>query len=669
MGQGVIKDIPVVSSIDVDAFSGIYLGIVCTALTKGFEDSYGAYSAGYNDALDLTNGGTGKVTSRLNFLNDILGILTPKILPFRLQGKIGYEFNNDNLVLPGPIFPVRGKLIYLYNKGTTIINGYSIQDSPSAYTEAGIMKLYNDMNTILSGTVPHLQVEKNVQLTKKYAMDASGYARVSPYEGAGYSAISGWFNSVEAEIPFRSPHLATLLPFSQTEERSSRKLRDSAGDSAMAFGLGLHSLWNVDKYNGPVPIVLMPIDIDEIIFTITQLAVAAIGARRQLAVTSDTDIAAINTQWPFTYMDWSIMWRQQLVTMFAESQAITHTLCYAAGNNRWESLKVGSNCCGLVGAVKALIPQLLNVNLSGLREVIDPYSTKRLNSPRNVVRYIPVLGAYLQRDPEFNVGIAGYGSVPSYQLFGGPDASYPDFWDGTYNNLPADLNRSPRITRVLDFWNDAVVPAIEQVCAPFEPLGGRHLGSPFLKLARYCSYFAQDFDLGDTPAWKIKRLPQHNIKEKKIETKNEKRVSGKVMKELVQYVFAPSGFSYYTTASEAYTAVNTITDTHKEYFPQLIIPVFDVSDSVKRTLVSRMMVQNQHTNIYRTVQYDSVSLNDISSSRATELTSLAVLMIKGTAGETSALAKYYANLGNEDKGGFFGDILATLTPIAQAIGL
>jgi len=137
----------------------------------------------------------------------------------------------------------------------------------------------------------------------------------------------------------------------------------------------------------------------------------------------------------------------------------------------------------------------------------------------------------------------------------------------------------------------------------------------------------------------------------------------------MKYVFAPSGFSYYTTASEAYTAVNTITDTHKEYFPQLIVPVFDVSDSVQRTLISRMMVQNQHTNLYRTVQYDSLTLNDISSSRATELTSLAVLMIKGTAGETSALAKYYANLGNEDKGGFFGDILATLTPIAQAIGL
>jgi len=357
--------------------------------------------------------------------------------------------------------------------------------------------------------------------------------------------------------------------------------------------------------------------------------------------------------------------------MFCDSQAITQTLIYGAETpQRWESLKAGSNCCGLIGGSKIIIPQVINENLKCLKEVINHYETEKLNKGRNVVRTIPVWGAYLTRTTNYNPELSAFLENVPYNLFQPPNVTDPDFWDGTYQQQVADLNRSPNMTIALEFWNTMVIPTLTQVSTQLEPMGGQHPSSPFLSLARYANYFDVDFDLKDTPEWKIKRLPKESVKIREVPVESDKRSSTGTKKPVMmtKRVYAPSGYTMESTVTEAYSAVNYITDTHKEYLPQLIIPVFDVSTSVNRGIVSRMQVQGQHINNYKTTQYGVNALNDLSANRAQDLSVLASLCVTGTAGQSSALALYYKGLGEGSHGGWLGDIFAAATPIVKALG-
>jgi len=100
LAQGVSSTIVIETQIDQDAFSFIPVGLVSLALNRGYDTPYLFYLGIYQDISDIAQGGPGKATNRLRYMNDIFNALAPKSIPFRTKGTIGYKFTNFPTIDP-----------------------------------------------------------------------------------------------------------------------------------------------------------------------------------------------------------------------------------------------------------------------------------------------------------------------------------------------------------------------------------------------------------------------------------------------------------------------------------------------------------------------------------------------------------------------------------------
>jgi len=668
--QGILTDIQIEVTADQDALHSAPIGLVTLALSRGAQNPYAVYQLLYADFVNLINGGTGLAPSRLEYMNSIYNAFTPKNIkvPFR-DGTVSYRFTPLSTLPPGSAFTIRGKSFYMYNPSNILSGPWYMQDPPAPYSETEIQAAYNTALTAISGKQKHNLYTRNVGLTSSYANDASAYARNSPYYGSG-SGVGSPFGSAESEVPFKSSLLSVLTQFDSSISRASRKLRITSGDSTSNIAIGTLKEFHTSLYNGPVPPIYKFLDLNELAYLMARTLVTALEA---MTSTPTNVVLAddLNGGLPFSYGQFLLILRQQILAMFADSQALGQFMIPDSnGAGLFESFRCGSNCYPKQPATKFLVTQMLNENLKGLKMAVRGYSTKKYQNDNNKVIHIPVWGAFKSWVPtSFIYRNANGDPIP---LFAPETGNDPDLWDGSFNNGgAADLNDSPIANDVVQEWN-YFMTGCTQTLNSMEQIGGDGCGSPFLQFTRYVKFKSQDFRV-EVNDRQIARVPKHcqqfivDKTEEIVTPGTDKRSSKKEMRNFK--VYAPPIASVYTEYTQAITGFIPITATHREFLSIFILPIIEVE--IGDNLPTTSEIQISSLEPYK-LQVFAAGRDDLNAtvfgSRAAELDSRMPDEVKALAGEKSGLSSFVEKVSDADEGGFLGDLFATAGTIARGFG-
>jgi hypothetical protein len=473
---------------------------------------------------------------------------------------------------------------------------------------------------------------------------------------------------VENEVPFKSNILANLTPYSAAAGRVARNFNVSSGDSTAALGFGITPDFNIENYSTRYPPIYKFLDLDEVVTTIqlwwTGLVEQAINTQQNFGL--NTPISFALQAFPYTARQFRIAIRQAVLSMFANSAALTQNIRYSAAPNSFEPFRCGSNCYPPVLSEQFILPVTLVENLRML--LMRTYDIEtRFHNPKNKLYVIPVWGVFkTSPDPNvFGTYLNNEGTpVPSF-MFTGVEVDDPNIIDGTApNDEVCDFNKSPYLTTIISDWNDRV-QYLKQYSIPTTPLGGDGNGI-LLTMTRYCIYNQQEIDLKNVSALQRCRLPKEYVFKRKIQrtlstkgntyTNQGNLVAVAPVEE--KEVYVPPNASLGTQYTTAFSSVSAITDTVKQmvsYFiyPHIVLENNNVPTSPQNRTYT---VEGNIIDIPRTA-------NSLDSTR-NRLQNFAATMIVGTAGsKNDEMASLIAHLNDSGKGGFLSSIVQQLAPL------
>jgi len=671
LAQGAIKEIPIAVQIDPISFYFIPIAQLTMGMIRNVKDPFAVYTAYYQDQYSLASVGVGQVTTRLNYFNEILAALCPKNVPFR-GGSVYYSWLNIPTI-PGPVLTIPdGFNYYMYVPSTTTSGVWATQVVPPAYSASEVTDAYSSNIEALGGNRIHNKVVRNVPLGTRYATDGSAFARVSPYYGTGAGVGSPYFSN-ELEVPFLSNLLSALVSFSSQQPRASRSLDYSSGDACSNYGIGALDVWNMSYYNGAVAPIYKFIDLAEIMHTLVQSVVSAIQKFITANAEIDSDTAALLTGgFGCTWSQYFIMLRQQILWMFADSQALAQFLSPQTGRGAFIPFVCGSNCYPKAQDIILNIPAVLNENLKCLKMCVRPYVTKNFNSPNNHTTHIPVIGAFAMLAPlQYFVRYAD----TDYAMFlpESDDPFVPSYFDGSgVSNVVVDFNATTLLQEIAGTHN-AFVDLTANMWAPVAPIGGESRDSPFLQYTRFVQ-FNNDTQAEIHYNHRVPKTLRQYVIEKDVEVKLEKKNSLtkiEVPKKKKVSVFAPPNSTPYTESTAFITSTIPISATMKQNFGNFILPVIELSIPPSTALPSVAQIQ---TGSMEPFSFAGFTENPFAT-RGVEIDNGMINMVTGLAGRNSELADFVKKLASQNQGAFLGDLFAAagaiipgLSPITNIAG-
>jgi len=299
----------------------------------------------------------------------------------------------------------------------------------------------------------------------------------------------------------------------------------------------------------------------------------------------------------------------------------------------------------------------LNENIRMLMRSNYKYETKNFDSNRNRIIHIPVWGAF-KDNVRINSGILFDGEF--FPMFTPePGTNPPDIFDGTYLNGAADFNRTPVLDEAVLTWNDFM-----DACSAFivnaAPIGGTHKNGALLQFTRYVSY-ATDVNI-EVKKKRVNNVMKQYMTRKEIIIKRETSKKNILEEKSYKDIYSPPNSTILVEVTQAISGYIPITDVHRAIFPQLILPVIELSDG---ELPTQTQVQTASKEVW---YYTNPGLlAPTLSTRAMELLSGVENNVKGTAGEPTELAKFIMAMSEAEKGGFLGNLFTTVSSLASIV--
>jgi len=660
-GNAVLDTINVDVNYDPVSFYSIPLAFVTLGLINGGKDPYAAYKQFYSDIQSIATGGPGTAPARLSFYNDILGVLAPKVVPMGTTGVISYN------VVPGP--PVAspsnsitfsgGYEYYMLIPSNNVVSGWSTQQDGPSYTPEQISQTYLNYCEILSQKQGHLRLLRNVQLTEAYLKDISAFLRNSPYFGEGAGQVGGPFSSVEGEVPFRSKYFGVLIPFQPTMPRSSRLLDYTTGDPLSNFGLGLWNDFPTNYYQGAVTPTYKFLDLDEVLNTMMQIWQEAVIQYINDNLTSVTDtvaflVAGMGVPWS----TFRIMLRQQILWIAAKSQGVAQTMSPETSTGGFQPFICSSNTYPANPIIQLQLPGCLVENIRMLNICNWPYITKNYTNARNRQIIIPVWGAF-KNTVATNITVET--TEGAFNMFQPEPSSSPNIFDGTYGSNVADFNNTTMLQEAAATWNFFMTTCNKYILGSTQ-LGGAGGAGSLLQFTRYVDFQAQDLELKPNHRIHFARaapLLKPYIQKREIKKMVERTMSkGKTEKQetiAFESYYNPPNSTIYSEYTLAVSGVIPITDSHRQMFPQLILPVIEIVDG---SLPSQSQYQTAVKELY--VYVNSTVTSNLINNRAMEIASGIPNFVKGLAGENTEWSEFCSNKSKQNEGGFLGNLFSTV---------
>jgi len=665
LAQGVVTNININTPINQTAFQFIPVGIVTLAMNRGYNVPYLFYLGIYDDIYSIATGGPGTAVNRLGYQNDIYIALAPKTIPFRQTGAIGFKFTQFASSPPGSFLTLDGGLFYyMYESAGAMLGVWALQDPPSyAINPETIADGYATALQLLTGKAKHLQLVRGVDMSKRYARDASAYARNSVYYGQGAGSTGGPNVSLELEVPFSSRMLGTLQNFDPLAARSSRVLTYASGDSISNWSIGALPTFFTSYYNGAITPFYKFLDLTELVHALLTAYIQAIELYIASTPNLTTELAALLTGgFGCTYTQFFIMVRQQVAYMFNDSQAIGQGITPSTSVNGFRPFIMGSNAYGRKPQELIQIPTVLNENLRCLKMAIRPYSTKQYANSNNHITHVPVwgtFGGYVPLVYSFNID----GTPINLFIAENLDPNTPSVFDGTSGGDVVDFNDTPLIATICELWNENM-RVLTNMFSSLTVMGGDATAGPFLQFTRYCAFNSINLDI--TNRRRVPRFWDPYIKEIEEEKEVVGTVSGltkKVSKTAIKSkkrIYAPPNSSILSQYTIAYSGMIPISPTHKENFCNIILPVVEVSPA-GNSLPNMTQIQTATQEPYL---LNLIGVSNIQSNRGDEIQNAIINYVVGAAGKKSELSEFVSGMSKENEGGFFGDLFAAIAPTA-----
>jgi len=394
----------------------------------------------------------------------------------------------------------------------------------------------------------------------------------------------------------------------------------------------------------------------EIAFLLIQILLR--GLELYLIQTPDPDLSV---GMGVTYTQFILMLRQQLLfACFADSQSLAQFLTFNTGTENFIAFLCGSNCCAKEPETRLKVTNVFNENMKSLMMTIYPYLTNDFNNKNNHITYIPVLGMFQDYEiPVFTYTVNGV-QIP---LFNAETSPIPNIWDGTMGNNVVDFNQGPMISGVTVAWNN-FMEATTNMYSGITTLGGESCGSPLLQFTRFV-----EFDASLTEPIIIEESERIPKIFRNLVTTRERVDRTNSKKFIKEKILAVPDNSPYSERTYCITGIIPITSTHKEYLPDLILPIIEILDPEVNPLSIPTVYGVQ------TATHEKFSLNkktkngSVYSTRAAEIILSVSHHVTGLAGHKSELADYMMKLSEQNCGGFVGDLFSTLGNVTNAIGI
>jgi hypothetical protein len=420
-------------------------------------------------------------------------------------------------------------------------------------------------------------------------------------------------------------------------------------------------LWNTSFYESKVPPEYKFLDINEVGYLLCRTIIVALGEFFSSNGQITPNNSFLNNGLGMKQSTFLLMLRQQLIYMFADSQCLGQFLVPDVDSNGFQPFVCGSNCFPQEPAGRMKITNALNENLKMLKMVIRPYETKNYNSNKNHVTQIPVWGAF-KGYAMLNFTYTNSLDVAT-NLFLPETDDYPNIWDCSFTDgTVADINASTLIDGAIAFWNEYVT-ALSVVLSSLDTIGGDSNGSPLLQFTRYVKYTSLDEKIQSLekvlePNERVPKMYENCVTQRKKigRTKSEKDIS-------VDRVLAIPQSTVLSEYPLAISGSIKITPTHKEFFPDLILPVMDS--------ISTDGVPSQSQIQIALMEPYSLTKNHIDgffNNRAQELENSLPNHIVGIAGRKTSLCLYLDAMSKTGHGAFLGDLFSTAGDIANVFG-
>jgi hypothetical protein len=650
----------------------MFTGLISIALSGGAINTierpiWWAYLGLLRDFKLVCQGKIGSAVVRLHYLNEIYAAFFPKSVPFG-TGQATYSFvglesiaEESNLSIDGYSY-----LFYVPN-GQDEIFGNHVYIAPSLpSSDDDIDAALEDVLTVLSTLRRSelFRLIRNPTLGKTYMHDTSPFARSSPYHGSGSCTSGGPWSSAESEVPFKSRTLTVFCEYSESQTRSSRVLKANSGDTCYAITCPAMPKYELGHYDTAFPAVFKFIDFDEIF--VVALAWMCESVEKYLQ-TANAQPDFFLQQFPSTLADFYIALRQQVLTMFGNSQASVQYMSSDVGPSAFKAFRQGTNCFAQVNDDAMKLPVQLLENLRFLTATAMKQTGGRFNNPRNVKYLMPVLGRYPANILEMpQCKLWDGNQFISQDFFLPPGESAPDPIDGRLGTNFIDLN-GVQYRNLIIQWNNRV-EKLSGVCGKFGVTSDEGATfAPLLTLTRYNG--ETNTDVLKMSSLQLERAParfREHVEKLKREKERTKEVNRtKSLPKATEIQNYPAGTSLFQIETSAVSSYAPISGVLKGYIKYLILPQICIRTS--NFDLSEIQVESQEPYKYQITPPNTISATN--NNRYQELLSIGRVMAPGIANPGSTeLDRAYAHLAEKGVGGFLGDILSGAGQIAGFFG-
>jgi len=540
----------------------------------------------YLSALQSAALGTVQNITRVpKFLNVLLEAFRPKSVPFK-AGSVNYSWATVLNLNLNPtysnsygswVFGTPDNTLVAYNAAIIV----AVANTPSETAWNYLTKFFDQENTLTK------MVDVGTpEITTK---DSSVFARQYVYNGIGSTTVGGTYTDIENEVPIRCPILAKFVAYGAENLRAARDLRPSSGDSLSPFGLPLLPEFNYAEYKNKYTDVFKFIDIYEVV---TWLAEWAAGIRTKYYATADAqgsnDLYFL--PFSFTLQDFVIIVRQALMSVF-DTQHVVQFLQprQFASANGFVPLVAHCGTYGNSAYNNMLMPEFLVENLNSLKMHTFKPEVKFKND-RNVYRFIPVLGYYVEDTlPTFQY--INFDSVTT-DLFAATAQSAIRINDGGLSADFIDFN-SMYYRQVMDDWN-FYVDSSQQYTSPVRAIGGDK-GFKAFPLITFTRFNALLTDAGS-----LQKGSKVGNMRKKVVYRHVSNMPGSdklVRKDSKTTVLLPAA-TYATLTCVTMTMVNAVDDDMLGFLNYLILPQNRTDNTVSLQPTTNQLFQIETVEAY-----------------------------------------------------------------------
>jgi hypothetical protein len=250
---------------------------------------------------------------------------------------------------------------YYFENSALTSGAWKRQTSPAAPTAQQALEAVAEVMTALTDNNSECcQYVQGSAVLNKYRKDTSAFACSASFFGQGNTGRTGPYRRIESEVPIKSPILGCFCSEATGDERSSRFLKTSSGDSTVALGLGCLRDFHLDWYKTVYPPIYKFIDIYEVVYMMVywyQSLIAQAATYWKDGVRPE--VGVLLGPFTCTARQFALTVRQCIMSLFNDTQALTQFLIPNGESAPFEALRIGSNTYGKNLRSNMIVPSLL----------------------------------------------------------------------------------------------------------------------------------------------------------------------------------------------------------------------------------------------------------------------------------------------------------------------